>query len=306
MLTLFMKWKTRLTTRRPSSAWRALGVAAITLPVASLPALAVLPDSGMWTVGDEQNGKPGRGIQIDRQGGKTLIVTYFGYRPDGSSLFLQASGTLQDGKTFTGDLVEYKNGRALGGRAQDGEAASVAGPLSITFDTATSGTILLPGEAAQSVQRFQFEDLKHRLRFSFAASSITHFVDEWARTKHLRLSISGDGLAMTETPDAGSSGASTCNYIGNLVQAGAGFRSQGTVSCSGPTTPTTTSSYRITDLKVDEFGMLSARMYRPMGTSPATESLSSIVGVCRNPIVMLGTPRCGPQYLGLDYEDWKE
>lgn len=305
MLTLTLKHSKAPTTPATGVLWRTLWVAALAVPF-SLPALAVFPDAGMWTVGNEQNGKPGRGIQIDRQGGKTLIVTYFGYRPDGSSLFLQASGVLQNGKTFTADLVEYKNGRALGGPAQDGETASVAGPLSISFDTATTGTIVLPGEAAQSVQRFQFEDLRPRLKISYAISSVNYFVHDLARTRHLRLTVSGNRLTMKETPDTGSSDAPTCDYSGDLVQAGAGFRSQGTVSCSGPTTPTTTSSYRITDLKVDEFGTLSARMYRSMGTSPVTESLVSIVGMCMNPIVQVGVPRCAPSYLGMDNEDWKE
>lgn len=74
------------------------------------PAMAALPDSGMWTIDGELNGKPGRGIQIDRQSGLNVIVTYYGYRTDGSALFLQAAGQLKDEKIFEGS---WPNTRAV-------------------------------------------------------------------------------------------------------------------------------------------------------------------------------------------------
>ncbi len=52
-------------------------LAAMALAVGA-PAFAILPQQGMWSIGSEVNGKPGRGIQLDRQGGDYLILTYFG------------------------------------------------------------------------------------------------------------------------------------------------------------------------------------------------------------------------------------
>lgn len=73
------------------------------------------PLSGMWSFDGELTGKPGRGFQIDSQGSALLIISYFGYRTDGSALFLQAHGPREDNGDFSADLVEYQGGTVLGG-----------------------------------------------------------------------------------------------------------------------------------------------------------------------------------------------
>ncbi|MDH0419966.1 MULTISPECIES: hypothetical protein [Delftia] len=268
----------------------------------STPALAILPDSGMWSIGEELNGKPGRGIQIDRQGGSTLILTYFGYRADGSSLFLQAAGTLKDGKQFDGVLTEYRNGRALGGQARDGELAQEAGPVRIVFDSSTTATITLPGEAPQRLQRFQFEDLRNRLNFTFSHSSAQGYA-RLSSPGEITFKVDENTLIAVEKS---STGNTACEYQGNLKPSGNAFRSEGTAQCFWGATPRTY-LYNMEDLKVDEFGALSARFYFRDSISPELAPfLRSVVGICKGSIANVDVFRCQPSDLKLDPGLWKE
>lgn len=220
------------------------------------PAFAILPNQGMWSIGNELNGKPGRGIQVDRQGGETLIITYFGYRPDGSATFMQASGKLLDGREFRGDLVEYRNGRALGSGPRDGEVSQVIGPVSITFETATSGTIILPGEGPQSFTRYQFEEhtarLNTRHEYRRYVFNSRHYKDVTAIIR-----TSAGQFQMDEKLSDG-----TCSYTGDLRPTGESFTSKGSVACTFAN-PSEVSPvrYEMVDIKVDEHGMFSARAY---------------------------------------------
>lgn len=273
-------------------------LAAAFASAACIPALAVLPDSGMWTIGDELDGKPGRGIQVDRQNGTTLIVTYFGYRADGTSMFLQASGPLQNGKTFTADLIEYKNGRPLAGNSQSGEVARVLGPVTIDFSSTTQGTITLPGETTQTVSRFRFEDHKARLFHSFRHATVGVFSS--LSPGYLAFSQDGNGVVIREQEDSGG----TCVYRGTLLSTGSGFRSEGRAECTGTNAAIT--GYRIEDLSVDSYGMLSGRMYRSAGTTTYT-SVRSITGICSKPgPVFINAERCRPEDLGVSAADWTE
>ncbi|OBY82391.1 hypothetical protein [Delftia sp. JD2] len=271
-------------------------VAAALAAFISTPALAILPDSGMWSIGAELNGKPGRGIQIDRQGGSTLILTYFGYRADGSSLFLQAAGTLKDGKQFDGVLTEYRNGRALGGQARDGEFAQEAGPVRIVFDSSTTATITLPGEAPQRLQRFQFEDLRKRLNGKFVHSNSS----EYANLSPGRITIQAgeNTLTMTEAPNNSSGG---CQYTGDLKPAGDGFHSKGSARCVWGER-INDFAYEAKHLKVDEFGNLSARLYLGSPQQPGVYNFRQfITGICEHQgAIFLATPRCYPDALQVD------
>jgi hypothetical protein len=265
----------------------------------SVPALALFPDPGMWAIGDEADGKPGRGIQLDRQGGKTLVLTYFGYRQDGSATFMQAAGQLTGGKTFAGELVEFKNGRSLGGPARSGETAKVIGPISVTFNSTTTGTISLPGEPPQKFSRFQFENnldgLQSR-RFEAATAEDKASLDP----AEVRLDLQGNTLRMElNRYDA----RKPCILTGDLIPAGKGFRSEGSVSCGYSTGPT---RYRIEDLQVDEYGMLSARLYWYWGnqTNVPQKTSVKITGVCMSKgIIFLAPSVCLPTELGLEDVD---
>ncbi len=264
----------------------------------SSPALAVFPDPGMWAIGDEADGKPGRGIQLDRQGGKTLIFTYFGYREDGSATFMQASGQLVGGKTFVGELVEFKNGRALGGAARSGEIAKVVGPMAVTFNSTTTGTITLPGEPPQKFGRFQFESNLEGLQNRwFAAATAGPFA--YLNAAEVLLDLQGEMLRMELN---WGQPKNTCTHTGDLIPAGKGFRSQGVVSCNYENSPT---RYRIEDLQVDEYGMLSARLYRGSEETIVSQpQLINITGVCQSKgAVFVGISICRPSELGRDSVD---
>lgn len=265
-------------------------------------AFALFPQQGMWTIGSELDGKPGRGVQIDRQGGRTLIITYFGYRADGSSMFLQASGALKDGKTFNGELSEFKNGRALAGPQQSGEVARAAGPVSIEFDSATAGVITLPGESPQRFSRFQYEDHTVRINGGFVGHVVFNAPSVYPVPVYLSISTSGNELLISEQIRNANGITTTCTLAGDLRSAGDGFASTGAAYCDKPGSwAGDRMSYRITDLKVDEYGSFSARLYYMSGQYRYyTASCES------NGPFFLSPSRCRPQQYGLDDNDLKE
>ena len=144
---------------------------AAALAALSFSSLAAMPQPGLWQFNAEVNGQPGRGVQIERAGGRTVILSYFGYRDDGSATFLQAVGPLKDGKTFSAPLLEYKNGKVIGGPLQSGTEAANHGTVTVEFDTATSGAITLPGENKTEFSRFTYEDLTRRLNNTFSVTT---------------------------------------------------------------------------------------------------------------------------------------
>lgn len=290
---------------------RAAVIAAAVLSAA--PAFALFPQQGMWTIGSEVDGKPGRGIQIDRQSGLFMIVTYLGYRPDGSATFMQATGKLEGGKTFVGELTEYKNGRALGGPAQSGEVAQIVGPVSIDFDSSTTGTISLPGEAPQRFSRYQYEDLIKQINRRFSTVI-------WNRLTpipvQVSISASGSQFSMVETylPSSSSNPDRQvrCEYRGDLRPTGDSFASTGKVSCDGtpPGYPGgegeggSPEDYRLTELKVDEYGALNARLY--LGGRGSTFGWPRYYsGACLSStgLVLGSVGRCTPDEFGFDIGD---
>lgn len=267
------------------------------------PAFAILPQTGMWSIGSELNGKPGRGIQIDRQGGELLILTYFGYRPDGSATFLQASGKLTDGALFSGELTEYKNGRAIGGEARDGEVAHVLGTVSIKFDSASSGTVTLPGEAPQRFSRYWFENHLGRLNGRFEYQATEYNSGRFSEARSFIRATLGQ-FSMTE------SGGRSCQYTGNLQPTGDSFSSKGTAVCRsgfiGPE-PLIKLQYELLDIKVDENGIFTARRYLNLASEPHVTGrnglMNHLIGTCALPKsddwFMPTTSRCGPSDLNI-------
>lgn len=255
---------------------------AVATLVTSCAASAALPQAGFWSFDAELNGKPGRGIQIDRQGGETIIVTYYGYRSDGSATFYQASGKVQNENTFTGNLIEYKNGPALGGPVRSGEEARTVGPITLEFTSAAQGSVTLPGETKQSVSRYAFEDHRARLFNSFRATSTPGAVDSyiWA-TSYLRFSPLGEsGVSVIEVAADGQS----CTYEGMMERHGDGFSISGRRPCAD-TSNVQQTVFRFENLKVDENGILSGRFFSGPLFSSGYEMLEKknwqiLFGVC--------------------------
>lgn len=115
---------------------------------------AFIPEPGFWAVDAEVNGQPGRGFQIDLQG-STLVVSFYGYNPDGSAQWYLAAGALTNNR-FTAPLQTYRGGMSFGGNAKPAQSFGEAGQIAITFTNATQGTITLPGEIAKPISRSTF------------------------------------------------------------------------------------------------------------------------------------------------------
>lgn len=212
------------------------------------------PLPGMWSFDGELTGRPGRGFQIDVQEGNLLILSYFGYRTDGSSLFMQASGFRQ-GSEFEADLVEYRGGTVVGGSHQDGETAQVLGRVKATFDTSTSGSIALPGEPPKPVRRFRFED--HSARFNNQFQYMTYQARRAGYGYEYALMSAKDGLFSMIV--SASPNRSRCVYSGTYELSGNGIRSNGTKTCDDPLSAPV--PYRAENMVVDNNGFYTATFY---------------------------------------------
>lgn len=115
----------------------------------------VTPRSGLWAVEAELNGSPGRGIQVDYQGG-TLVVVVNGYESDGHSGFWLAAGALANG-AFAGDLQGFRGGTPFGGVERSAVPAASAGQISLAFASSTRGTVKFPGEQERSIRKVEFD-----------------------------------------------------------------------------------------------------------------------------------------------------
>ncbi len=141
-----------LTVHGGSNTLQALPLDTATPPAGA--AGAVVPDSGTWMVTEENTGQPGRGLSIDPQGGQVLVQV-FNYGSDGQPTFHMGTGPYQQGAA-TVALKQYRGGRSLGGAAASGTEMGEPRAMGLQFDTATSGWVQFPGEAAKRIARFQF------------------------------------------------------------------------------------------------------------------------------------------------------
>lgn len=257
-------------------------------------ALAELPQSGLWAIDGEVNGKPGRGIQIDRQNGNLLVISYFGYRFDGSATFSQAVGNVAaDERTFSAELKEYKNGPALGGAISSGELAKVIGTVKMEFDTSTSGSIQFPGEQSQSISRFTFDDHRNRLNHPFRTTMVALSEYETVSThKYLTFKQSADQLEF-EVQDLNGPDAS-CVFKGDLLPRGDGFTSIGSYACVNPV-PSPGAFYRLESLKVDSWGFLSGTLYTSAKQDLSNPYVRKFFGICVNQNVDVSLPPPGTE-----------
>ncbi|MEY2953445.1 MAG: hypothetical protein RLZZ401_1532 [Pseudomonadota bacterium] len=113
-----------------------------------------MPAPGTWVVDSELNGQPGRGFNLEVEN-EILVFAYYGYRSDGSAVFYSAVGAISQ-NTFTAELVEYKNGKSLGGINQSGSRQGSPGNVTINFTSGLKATITLPGEAAKAISKLSF------------------------------------------------------------------------------------------------------------------------------------------------------
>lgn len=194
----------------------------------STPAGGAEPEPGMWAFDGELNGRPGRSLQIDTQLGRGMVVSYLGYRADGSALFLQASGyRAQDDNGFTGELREFRNGPVIGGQTANGEVAGSAGTLRLAFDTPVSGTVTLPGEAPRRIARFTYgaQELSRVSGFRKDVQLTVHTRERFPGTATYALQFSGGNFQLVQTS---TRDGNLCSYSGPYQ-----LRSESIVSAEG-------------------------------------------------------------------------
>ena len=238
------------------------------------------PEPGMWAFDGEQNGKPGRGLQIDTQEGQGMVVSYVGYRSNGSSLFLQASGLRPAGSTaFTGTLQEFRNGPVIGGSSGNGEPAASLGTIQLSFDTPTSGTVTLPGDVPRRISRLTYQTLwNEQFRSDFILAAFAQPQPITVQNYDIQLSQGTFRLRQQTTSDG-----SLCTYSGPYQSRGAGVESEGTRICTDANGTQRSSTFRAERFAIDSYGIFT-------GTLRSGDSTTYLVGPCRAGAVFLDSP----------------
>ena len=109
------------------------------------------PQTGWWWNPLEG----GRGYSIEVQGSHIFFAAFL-YDISGRSSWNVASGpTSLDGSLFQGDLLSVSGGQTLGGAYHPFTRVLGEGPITLSFNDATHGTILWPGGSVP-IQRFEF------------------------------------------------------------------------------------------------------------------------------------------------------
>ena len=127
---------------------------AFILVLLSQSAWAFMPAPGIWGVDSENNGLPGRGFQIEAEN-EIIVFTYFGYRPDGTSVFYYAAGPITN-NTFTASLLDLHSGTTFGGQYKAAALHPPIGNVTITFTSGIQGTITFPGEGPRPISKRPF------------------------------------------------------------------------------------------------------------------------------------------------------
>lgn len=235
----------------------------VLLPLQAASSAVVTPDSGMWLVSAELNGKPGRGFQIDTQG-DTLILSFYGYRADGTATFYLASGKFtKDG--FVAPLMEYRDGTAFGQPLKDGREIGSAGEVRVQFSESARGTITLPGEEPKAISRFVFADVSNKFQGRTFSGSAVNAADETDRrdvTINFWSVQNGNfGLTLSAISQGGR-----CTLTGTYEQRGNSLDASGTYVCN----QTEDGTFSATDVAVDAFGNLRGRI---VSTTNATREI---------------------------------
>lgn len=127
---------------------------AFILILLSQSAWAFMPAPGIWGVDSENNGLPGRGFQIEAEN-EIIVFTYFGYRPDGTSVFYYAAGPITN-NTFTASLLDLHSGTTFGGPYKTAALHPPVGNVTISFTSGLHGTITFPGDGPRPISKRPF------------------------------------------------------------------------------------------------------------------------------------------------------
>ncbi len=117
----------------------------------TVPQTDFAPEAGVWWNPQES----GRGFAIESQGG-LLYFTAFMYDETGNPVWYLSSGAMSAANTFTGTLVQYKNGQTLTGAYRAPEVANAnVGTISLRFTDTVNGSMTLPDGRTIGLQKFR-------------------------------------------------------------------------------------------------------------------------------------------------------
>ena len=195
---------------------------AFILILLSQSAWAFMPAPGIWGVDSENNGLPGRGFQIEAEN-EIIVFTYFGYRPDGTSVFYYAAGPITN-NTFTASLLDLHSGTTFGGPYKTASLNPPVGNVTITFTNGLHGTITFPGEGPRPISKRPFGYangpdgllgtwmVTGSVGSSSALSDIRNLV-----TKTGEKSIYGNGIVTTANSNFACEYITTDVFAGNVL-----------------------------------------------------------------------------------------
>ncbi|HYC36278.1 MAG TPA: hypothetical protein VEC19_07635 [Usitatibacter sp.] len=108
------------------------------------------PQTGWWWNPAED----GRGFSIERQGDKFFFASFL-YDPSGRSTWYVSTGdgVSLDGSLYRGPIFRASGGQPLGGPYRGAPTIGTEGEITLSFHTATLGTLVWPGGAVP-IERF--------------------------------------------------------------------------------------------------------------------------------------------------------
>ncbi|MBL0141022.1 MAG: hypothetical protein IPP91_02890 [Betaproteobacteria bacterium] len=107
------------------------------------------PQTGWWWNPQED----GRGFSLEVRGNNIFFAGFL-YDVSGRSTWYVSTGAVSlDGSYYTGDLLSASGGQTLGGAYPGFPALRSVGPITLTFHSASQGTLVWPGGTVP-IQRF--------------------------------------------------------------------------------------------------------------------------------------------------------
>jgi len=178
-------------------------IAALSGLLLAANAWAFTPHAGLWNNAAES----GDGFNIVVQNG-VLVVTIFSYKANGDSEWYLASGPLTaGGRTFSGSLEKYRNGRCISCAWKAIAPGGSDGTITINFSSETTGTVLLPGGRVTQIETYDFgfgpppQGLLGQ--WLFTEEIISTFAERFDLTTILGATENGNGIASDPVRAAG-------------------------------------------------------------------------------------------------------
>lgn len=116
----------------------------------------ISPQVGTWIIDEENNGKPGRGFQIDVQN-DILVLYFYGYNEVGKPMWWLATEKLRSGSNqIRAALEEYQDGMAFGDPVKPAFFLGSNGYVTVRFSAADKGEICLNDGPCKAISAFNF------------------------------------------------------------------------------------------------------------------------------------------------------